>query len=147
MYQGGNGASFGGGGGGGWYGGGGGGNAPGIVGGGGGGSSYVNTAKFNEEPIVLAGVGRVPGGRDRHPPSAAGVAEWDTLPGIAGEGAKGSKFRVRAGNPGCVRIAIPSFFDDLGFGCETVEMVSDVMSPRQSLLSKSSQPVESNEQC
>lgn len=138
LYQGGNGATFGGGGGGGYYGGGGGGCSPGIVGSGGGGSSYVNEALFKEKPITMAGTGRTPGGIDRQPPSAAGVAEWDTLPGVSGEGAKGSKYRVQMGNPGCIRIAVPGFFNNLGYGCDDIEMVSSDMSPRSSLLSRAS---------
>lgn len=67
-----------------------------------------------------------------------GIAEWDTLEGVAGEGAKGSKYHVSAGNSGAVRIALPGFFHRMNHGCENQSMISSKVSPRVDLLTRAS---------
>ena len=110
LWQGGAGAQYGGGGGGGFFGGGGGGTSPGITGGGGGGGSYVKREAVRDVTVVCGEARGAPGGLDRGPPRAVGIAEWDFVGGVCGMGGAADPYALNPGKCGAVRIFRPGFY-------------------------------------
>ena len=64
------------------------------------------------------------------PPQSTGFADWDVVDGVSGEGGKASKYNVHSGNAGCVRIALPGFFNCMSHGCTENTPIDDLPSPR-----------------
>ena len=97
----------------------------------------MNPSQFVAKPHVEGGHGRSPGGIEYFPPGSEG---------LVGEGGLGSKHSTNEGHCGAVRIALPGFFKNIAFGCETNVLEHRPASPRAALLSRASAIVRASEE-